>query len=292
MAIHEFRAESVDTYSVKPLIKWAGGKRQIAPELFSRFPQDWHVGTYVEPFFGGGAVFLHIEPKKSIIADLNARLFGFYMYVKNKPDELHKGIFDISKEFNATDESSKKNFYMALRLKYNESPVDSFDSAVLLYALNKLCFNGLYRENSKGGFNVPFGQKKQLACMDLNELKQVSEIFKTATILNADFETTLSSVKAGDFVYLDPPYIPLAKTPSFTSYHSDGFGLKDQERLADAMLQLKSVGVKAMCSNSDTPLTRAIFSKLYLAEIEAPRMVSAKATGRGSVSELVITNYK
>ena len=292
MAIHEYRTESVDTCSVKPLIKWAGGKRQIAPELFSRFPQDWHVGTYVEPFFGGGAVFLHVKPKKSIIADLNARLFGFYMYVKNKPNELYSGICEIAKEFNATDEYAKKDLYLSLRLKYNDSQVDSFDSAVLLYALNKLCFNGLYRENSKGGFNVPFGQKKQLACIDMNELEEVSEIFKSTTILNADFETTLSNVKEGDFVYLDPPYIPLDVTSSFTSYHSQGFGLNDQERLAQAMLNLKECGVKAMCSNSDTSVTREIFAKLNIDAIQAPRMVSAKASGRGSISELVITNYK
>lgn len=277
---------------MKPLIKWAGGKRQIAPELFSRFPSDWNRGTYIEPFIGGGAMFLFAAPTKAIIADLNSRLYGFYLQVKQNSETLYLGIIEIADQFNSLEEQDKKDFYLSLRSQYNESPVDSFQSASLLYVLNKLCFNGLYRENSKGGFNVPFGQKKQLPYIDKEDLGSVSKVLADTVILNSDFETTIGNAEEGDFVYLDPPYIPIDATSSFTSYHSNGFGIEEQKRLAAAMLRLKSLGVNAMCSNSDTPLTREIFEELNLDSIQAPRMVSAKASGRGSVSELVITNYK
>lgn len=277
---------------MKPLIKWAGGKRQIAKELFDRFPADWNQGTYIEPFIGGGAMFLYSAPSISIIADLNSRLFGFYQQVKTNPDGLYTGVVKIADEFNALETDDKKDFYLLLRTKYNESAVDSFESATLLYVLNKLCFNGLYRENSKGGFNVPFGAKKQLPYIDKQNLHAVSGALINTLILNADFETTIANAVSGDFIYLDPPYIPIDATSSFTSYHSDGFGLEEQHRLSAVMSRLKDGGIKAMCSNSDTPLTREIFAQLNITTIQAPRLVSAKAAGRKSVSELVITNYK
>ena len=283
---------SVDTCTVKPLIKWAGGKRQIAPELFSRFPSEWNHGTYVEPFIGGGAMFLHVAPRRALIADLNSRLYGFYLQVKTNPENLYTGILEIADEFNRTEEAKKKDFYLSLRSTYNQSAEDSFESAILLYVLNKLCFNGLYRENSKGSFNVPFGQKKKLSYLDEEELLSVSKALSETTILNADFEMTIEKAVQGDFVYLDPPYIPIDATSSFTSYHSNGFGIEEQGRLAASMLKMKSAGINAMCSNSDTPLTREIYKGLNMVAIQAPRMVSAKASGRGSVSELVITNYQ
>ena len=292
MDYREKKPLGVDNCPVKPLIKWAGGKRQIAEELFSRFPPDWNQGTYLEPFIGGGAMFLHIAPSKAIVADLNSRLYGFYLLVKCNPEKLYLGVVDIADKFNAADELYRKEFYLSLRAEYNESSVDSFESAILLYVLNKLCFNGLYRENSKGGFNVPFGQKKHLAYIDTKDLKAVSSALADTEIINADFETTIGKAKLGDFVYLDPPYIPIDSTSSFTSYHSNGFGVAEQCRLAAAMLAMKNAGISAMCSNSDTPLTREIFEGLKIEAIQAPRMVSAKASGRGSVSELVITNYK
>lgn len=276
---------------MKPLLKWAGGKRHIAEELLSSFPVDWNKGTYIEPFIGGGAMFLFLAPEKAIIADLNIRLFGFYSHIKSSPEEVFNGIFEIAKEFNELELEKKKDFYLDLRSKYNLSDVNSLESAVLLYSINKLCFNGLYRENSRGFFNVPFGQKKIFPVLDKLEFESASNLLAKATILNSDFEGTISHAVQGDFVYLDPPYIPIDATASFTSYHADGFGLPDQERLAQKMLELKDAGIKAMCSNSDTPLTRDIYGSLNQKTIQAPRMVSAKASGRGSVSELVITNY-
>ena len=169
--------------------------------------------------------------------------------------------------------------------------MDSLESAVGLYALNKLCFNGLYRENASGVFNVPFGKKNNFPRIEEKDFQEISKLLELTKILNSDFESVISNAKSGDFVYLDPPYIPISGSPSFTSYHASGFGLKEQIRLASVMVELKDRGVRAMCSNSDTPLTRLVYSALSLKVILAPRMVSASAGGRGSVSELVITNY-
>lgn len=276
---------------MKPLLKWAGGKRHIARELEASFPVGWNSGTYIEPFIGGGAMFLHLNPNNALIADLNKRLVGFYTHIQKNVDDVFNGISEIANVFENAPLEEKKDLYLNFRTRFNASGVDTLDSAVLLYSLNKLCFNGLYRENSKGGFNVPFGQKKNFPPLIREDFEEVSRLLEHTEILNSDFEGTIARAKAGDFVYLDPPYIPIDITASFTSYHSEGFGVADQQRLAKAMLELGKSGVKAMCSNSDTPLTREIYSQLNVATIQAPRMVSAKASGRGSVSELVITNY-
>jgi DNA adenine methylase len=276
---------------MKPLLKWAGGKRQIAEELFSCFPEDWGSHTFIEPFIGGGAMFLHLNPKKAIIADLNKRLVNFYIHIKNSPDEVEAGVLDLAKRFDAEPDGEKKKFFLDLRSSFNHSDTESLQSAIHLYALNKLCFNGLYRENSKGFFNVPFGQKKKFPELEIGVFRNASDLLQKAEILNADFETTIAKAEEGDFIYLDPPYIPLDMTSNFTSYQAGGFGLADQKRLSKAMLELKENGIKAMCSNSDTPLTRDVFNSLNLKTIQAPRMVSAKASGRGMISELVITNY-
>lgn len=236
-------------------------------------------------------MFLHLNPNNALIADLNKRLVGFYTHIQKNVDDVFNGISEIANVFESVPLEEKKDLYLNFRTRFNASGVDTLDSAVLLYSINKLCFNGLYRENSKGGFNVPFGQKKNFPPLIKDDFEEVSRLLEHTEILNSDFEGTIAKAKRGDFVYLDPPYIPIDITASFTSYHSEGFGVTDQQRLAKAMLELGKSGVKAMCSNSDTPLTREIYSQLNVATIQAPRMVSAKASGRGSVSELVITNY-
>jgi DNA adenine methylase len=276
---------------VKPLLKWAGGKRYIAEELRSKFPDNWNSGTYFEPFIGGAAMFLSAAPKRAVVADVNKRLVHFYQFVKNSPSEFYSELQIISKNFNDCLPEEKRDFYIKLRKNFNETQEDSLNSAVLLYAINKLCFNGLYRENASGGFNVPFGQKKSLPIMTLDDLQEVSKALEQTEILNSDFEVSVEKAISGDFIYFDPPYIPLGPSSSFTSYHSGGFYLADQERLADLMQKLSTKGIKAMCSNSDSELTHKIFGKLNIGNISAPRMVSATASGRGMINELVITNY-
>lgn len=286
-----FVSGMVDTSPMKPLLKWAGGKRHIAQELIALFPQNWREGHFFEPFFGGGAVFLEIQPSHATISDLNVRLVGFYEHVKKAPQDLIEGIRQLAEGFDSSEDEAKVDYFLKLRKNFNNLNPHSIESASHLYALNKLCFNGLYRENSKGEFNVPFGRKSKFPNFEDSDFEAVSKILKETKIMNCDFEETIIGAKEGDFVYFDPPYIPINQTSSFTSYQSEGFSLEDQKRLASLLLTLKKKHIKAMCSNSDTKITREIFSKSNIRQINAPRMVSAKSSGRGMIKELVITNY-
>lgn len=275
---------------MKPLLKWAGGKRHIANTLEKHLPGDWSTGTYFEPFLGGAAFFLHLRPTRAVVADLNPWLVRFYTDVREKPKELVAGIRAIAGAFDNSPIDSKKDFYLSLRTAFNESEV-SLESSVLLFALNKLCFNGLYRENSKGKFNVPFGQKAKFPSFGEEEFFIASGILSETSINLSDFEQTVSKANKGDFVYFDPPYVPASATSSFTSYSSEGFGLEAQIRLASTMRELKRRGVRAMTSNSFTELTSEIYGGLRQETILAPRMVSASAAGRGEIKELLIMNY-
>lgn len=275
---------------MKPLLKWAGGKRHIVNTLEKHLPADWSEGTYFEPFLGGAAFFLHLRPKRAVVADLNSWLVRFYTDVRERPRELMAGIDAIARAFDGNPPDSKKDFYLSLRTRFNESDV-SLESSVLLYALNKLCFNGLYRENSNGKFNVPFGQKAKFPSFSEREFFTASEILSETSIRLSDFEESVSTTTRGDFVYFDPPYVPVSATSSFTSYSSEGFGLEAQNRLASTMLDLKKKGVRAMTSNSFSNLTSEIYGGLRQETIFAPRMVSASASGRGEIKELLIMNY-
>lgn len=277
---------------MKPLLKWAGGKRHIAEVISSHLPTDWDSGTYFEPFIGGAAIYLHLEPKKSVIADVNTRLINFYSWVKANPTLLVAEISAIADSFNRQqDDESKKEFYLGLRAEFNDASELGVRNAALFFSLNKLCFNGLFRENAKGGFNVPFGNKKQFPEFIEDDFIQVSEALSLTDILNTDFGEATESAQSGDFVYFDPPYVPIDLTSNFTSYTADGFGHEDQIRLANKMSSLEAHGVRAMLSNSDTPITRKIYKEFRQVQISAPRMVSAKSSGRGQISELLIFNY-
>lgn len=275
---------------MKPLLKWAGGKRQIAPVLQQHLPADWNQGTYFEPFFGGGAIFLHLLPKTAQISDVNPRLIGFYEDVRDQPDALLSLIRQIASKFNETQMAEKQNSYLALRSRFNAEG-RSLESSALFFALNKLCFNGLYRENARGEFNVPFGQKKEFPALFDADFFQVSKALADTRVLLADFEHATEGAKRGDFVYFDPPYIPLTPTASFTSYSSTGFGLDAQVRLAQTMASLRDRGVRVMMSNSSTLTTEEIFSDFRQVTISAPRNVGAKASSRGSVNELLVMSY-
>jgi DNA adenine methylase len=275
---------------MKPLLKWAGGKRHIVPVLERFLPSDWNAGTYFEPFLGGAALFLHLAPAQAMLADVNPWLIGFYKDVQKRPGELYALIQRYAGEFDELEQAAKKDFYLTLREKFNAAEV-GLDSSALFYVLNKLCFNGLYRENSKGAFNVPFGQKKQFPALVESDFLDASSALDGRLIELSDFEKTVSNAVAGDFVYFDPPYVPLTATASFTSYSSEGFGLEAQKRLASTMHDLQARGVRAMLSNSAAELTAEIYSGLRQETISAPRMVSAKASGRGQIDEFLIMNF-
>jgi len=277
---------------VSPLLKWAGGKRHIADLLVGFLPTDWRSGRYYEPFFGGGAMFLRLKPEQARLSDLNPRLIGFYRFVKDSPTTLLSNVGQLRDEFESAKAGKKSEIFYKMRSQFNRSDPQEIDSASLLYALNKLCFNGLYRENSKGLFNVPFGNKKRFPRCDEDQFIAVSKLLTSAELKTSDFAIAVETAESDDFVYFDPPYIPINPTSSFTAYSSTGFGIDDQKRLSELMHNLARRGVRAMCSNSDSALTREVYSSLRIDVIQAPRMVSASSDGRKLVNELVIRNYE
>lgn len=276
---------------VEPLLKWAGGKRHIAEVVKAHFPDGWREGTYLEPFAGGAAIFFNVLPRRAIIADVNEHLIGFYQELKTAPRQLYEAIARYAEQFDSLpDSEQKKDMYLSLRSQFNNRS-SGVDSAALFYALNKLGFNGLYRENSRGHYNVPFGQKKSMQFYPLDAFMEASAALQGAALEVSDFEQSVTLAARGDFVYFDPPYVPLTTTASFTSYTAEGFGEAAQQRLAQTMRDLAKRGVYALLSNSDTPITREIYHGLRQESIYAPRRVSANSSGRGLAAELLIANY-
>jgi DNA adenine methylase len=285
--------------TLNPVIKWAGGKRHIAQSLADKAPSQFQ--TYFEPFIGGAAFFLHLNHRPSVVGDINVGLTTFYEVLRDMPGELISQIRSFAESFDAADDESKsvtyyevRNIYNANRMERIRTEIDfssKLENARNFYILNKLAFNGLYRENRKGFFKVPFNGRKSFPSVDERRFRDVAGRLSAAKILTADFDDVVGAAVEGDFVYFDPPYVPLTPTSSFTSYSESGFGLADQKRLAKCMSELTKKGVKAMLSNSATPLSREIYSEFQIEELEAPRAISSKASTRGSVTEILVRNY-
>lgn len=273
----------------KPFVKWVGGKRQLLkqfkelglypPELF-----DVKKNSYFEPFVGGGAVFFDLLPQKAYLSDLNAELVATYNVIKNDVENLIKTL-----KKHKTD----KEYFLKVRAK-NPKDLSDLDVASRFIYLNRTGFNGLYRVNKSGGFNVPFaGNKNPLIC-DEENLRKVSKSLKNVEIKNQDYKAVLKKAKKGDFIYFDPPYHPLSETSSFTSYTAEGFGEKEQIELRDVFLELHRRGCFVMLSNSDAPFINKIylgFSGVRVSKVQAGRMINAKASGRGKITEVLVTNY-
>ncbi|MDA8144410.1 MAG: DNA adenine methylase [Thermoplasmatales archaeon] len=273
---------------IKPLLKWAGGKRQLIPHLMSLIPESF--GTYFEPFFGGGALYFELRRrgllKRAVLSDTNNDLFNFYNVVMKKPLELCDALKSLSYG------NVKEHYYQARELFNNtriaEEPV--MKSALLLY-LNRHCFNGLFRVNSEGRFNVPFGNYNNPRIPDSDQILSVSEAFKDAVFKNEDFESAVSDAVEGDLVYFDPPYMPVSRTSRFTDYTSNGFRGEDQIRLHKVAKELWDRGVYVIISNSSTDFLKEQYKDFNCREIMANRAINSIAGGRGTVPELNITNF-
>jgi DNA adenine methylase len=273
----------------KPFIKWVGGKRQLLKQflLMNLYPPndfDPKVNTYFEPFVGGGAVFFDLLPQKAVLSDLNKELIVTYNVIKNNVDDLIKSL----KKYEYT-----KDHYLKIRAK-DVGALSNLEIASRFIYLNHTCFNGLYRVNSKGGFNVPFGKyKNPLICDEIN-LRRVSKALKNVKIKHQDFKEVLKLAQKGDFIYFDPPYYPINKTSSFTSYTKEAFLEKEQTELRDAVIELNKRGCFIMLSNSDTPFINKIYSNIkgiYINKVKAKRTINSKSSGRGEIYEVLITNY-
>ncbi|HEY9888498.1 MAG TPA: DNA adenine methylase, partial [Candidatus Obscuribacterales bacterium] len=240
---------------------------------------------YYEPFLGGGAIFFHLhgQCRQAVLADLNAELVNVYRCVRDDVEALIEILHQHQKRH-------CRDYYYAVRAKSQvRSPL--YRAARLIY-LNKTCFNGLYRENSQGQFNVPMGQYKKPNVCDAATLKQASAALQRADLTCEAFTAVLHrATDAEDFVYFDPPYHPISPTSSFTGYSRYGFGPEDQKRLQQTFAQLAERGVQVMLSNSDCPFIRTLYQDFYLYEIQAARAINANASRRGKISELVITSY-
>lgn len=273
----------------KPFVKWVGGKRQLLRqfrELGLYPPEDFNpiTNTYYEPFVGGGAVFFDLLPKNAELSDLNNELVTTYNVIKNNVDELiqslQKHIYD-------------KEYYLEVRAKKVEDLSDVEVASRFIF-LNRTGFNGLYRVNKSGQFNVPFGRYNNPVICDEDNLRRVSDALQDVTITHQDYKHVLKTAKSGDFIYLDPPYYPINATSSFTSYTAEGFLEKEQTELRDTFVKLHEKGCFVMLSNSDTPFINELYSGLdgiTINKITAGRSINSKGSGRGKITEVLVTNY-
>jgi DNA adenine methylase len=268
----------------EPFIKWAGGKGQLLNQYAGFFPHTSTYNNYIEPFLGGGAVFFYLKPKKAILNDLNSELIEVYKIIKNDAESL---ITQLEKYRN----QHGKEFFLGLREKYNKNLLSKIERAATFIYLNKAGFNGLHRVNSKGEFNVPFGDGLNPSIFDEENIRLVSKQLRNVKLLSGSFEFVLKYSKTGDFVYFDPPYYPLNRTSNFTSYTKDDFLEHEQEALARIFKELHKKGCKVMLSNSDTEFVRKLYKDFRIETVKANRSINSDATKRGPVREIVVMNY-
>ncbi|MBL0691895.1 MAG: DNA adenine methylase [SAR324 cluster bacterium] len=270
----------------KPILKWVGGKRQVITEIKKLMPRSYN--RYFEPFVGGGALFFDLKPKNALINDSNKELLNLYTAVKETPNEL---ITSLSKHKN------EAKYYYKTRILDRDSKsydkLSNLERASRFIYLNKTGFNGLYRVNLKGQCNVPFGSYKNPRYCESENMLRCSELLKDTEITSGDFENIKNKIKKGDFIYLDPPYVPINTTSSFTSYTKDGFDADTQRRLRYFCDYIDKKGAYFMLSNSYTDFILELYKidRYTINTIHANRSINSKGSGRGKVREVLITNY-
>lgn len=290
MKVIEKTKKPVKHKAARPFVKWVGGKGRLVPELSRYFPDRYN--DYYEPFVGGGAVFFVLNPGTAHISDLNLVLITLYNLIKYDVQKVITELKEVEEVYHSLPTlEDKKEFFLHKRSEFNKLANSSSKKAVLLIFLNKTCFNGMYRENSKGEFNVPFGKHDKPTICDEINLLAASEVLKHVSITHASYEAVTANAKQGDFVYFDPPYHPLNTTSSFTSYQAGGFSDEDQIRLRDEFVRLSNKGCKVMLSNSDTPLINELYEQFNIHKIYAARAINSKGDGRGKILEVLVTNY-
>jgi DNA adenine methylase len=277
---------------IKPYLKWAGGKRQLLPEIKKYLPKNINSYIYFEPFVGAGALFFEIQPQKAIINDFNEQLIVTYNVIKDNVE----GLISLLKKYQKMN--NEEHFYEIRNLDRNKEKLvklSNIEKAARLIFLNKTCFNGLYRVNSQGLFNVPYGKYKNPAICEDIVLRQISNYLNSneIAILNKDFEQAILTAGKKSFVYLDPPYHSPDKT-NFTGYQANGFDENEQERLRNVIIEMTNRGVKCLLSNSDTEFIRELYDydSFEIISVFAKRTINSDSTGRGSVNELLIKNWK
>ena len=297
-----------DEKGVKPFLKWAGGKGQLLKEIEHYYPfKDGIIKKYAEPFVGGGAVLFDVLSKYDVeevyISDINAELINTYNIVKNRIDELIELLESYQTVYLALNADERRNYYMDKREKFNEIKVNGNETknltkAAIMMFLNKTCFNGLYRVNKKGLFNVPMGSYKNPLICDERNLRAVSEKLQNVRIVCGDYRESASFIDDQTFVYFDPPYRPLTETSSFTAYTETLFTDEEQVKLAEFVDEMNKKGAKIVVSNSDPKNANEydeFFDEIYrnhrIKRVEATRMINSNSQGRGRINELLISNF-
>lgn len=273
---------------MKPFTKWTGGKRKLLPILTELLPDDFN--RYYEPFIGGGALLFKLLPHDAVINDFNEELINSYLQIRDNPNEL----IDLLAEHR---DKNSKDYYLNIRSADRDGRIGSMTdverAARILYML-RVDFNGLYRVNSKNQFNVPYGRYKNPKILDKDLIYEVSGYLNANNIqiLQGDFANAVADAIDGDLVYFDPPYIPLSETSSFTSYTHEGFSYEDQVRLRNTVRDLTRRGVNVILSNSSSPLVEDLYQEFNLHYVDASRTNGAKPTSRGTIKEIIVTNYE
>jgi len=311
----ELKSSPKSPLKAKPFLKWAGGKTQLLDELSKRLPKDIKqsqtIKRYCEPFVGGGAFFFflknHYEVKESILIDLNEELILAFRVIQSRHKELIDSLKKTEKNYLAKNDEERKKFYYEIRTKYNKQKTN-FDykkenkpwikrTAYLIF-LNKTCFNGLFRLNSKGEFNVPFGRYKNPTICDERNLKEVHKSLHDVKLISGDFEKADKYIEKETFVYFDPPYKPISRSSYFTSYSKGGFTDSDQKRLSQFYKKMDKRKAYLLLSNSDPKNEdpeNDFFDKLYkgftIERVDANRFINCDPKRRGSIKELIIKNY-
>lgn len=286
----------------KPFVKWVGGKTQLIDQLEALLPADfdqWENVTYIEPFVGGGAMLFHMlqnhpNIKSAVINDINSDLTSCYSVVKEQPAQLIEALKYIQAEYYALKtEETRKDFFLQMRSEFNTKSLNAIRNTTLFFFLNRTCFNGLYRVNKSGLFNVPFGKYETPTICDPVTIYADSELLQRVEIMTGDYQQTLTRAKENTFFYFDPPYRPLSNTSSFNDYSKEAFNDIAQKRLKAFCDQVSDAGYKFMLSNSDCK--DMFFDDLYLQyEIErvwASRSVNANPEKRGKLTEILVHNY-
>lgn len=271
---------------MQPVIKWVGGKRQLLPQIKKHVPT---FSRYFEPFIGGGAVLFELCPESATINDFNPELTNLYKVIRNKHKKLIE-LLKIHKQNNSAD-----YFYEIRGLDRLEdySKLTDVERAARLIYINKVCFNGLYRVNSSGFFNAPYGKYQNPAIFDESNIEELHNYLKTndIKILTGDFAAAVSEATSEDFIYFDPPYAPLSATSNFTNYSSTGFSADDQRRLKALCDELTDKGIKFLLSNSSSEFILDLYKDYHIELVDAKRAINCKGSGRGTIKEVLVRNY-
>ena len=270
---------------VSPILKWVGGKRQLLDEIMPKI--NHNCSTYIEPFVGGGAVFFELQPKKAIINDYNSELINVYEVVRDKPEEL---IAILKKH----DEKNSEEYYYEIRgldRTVEFEALNNVDKAARIIYLNKTCYNGLYRVNSAGQFNSPYGKYKNPNIVNATTIRAMSKFLNGSgiKIINGEYKAVMRSARKGAFVYLDPPYMPISTSSSFTGYTENGFGYDKQVELKQECDRLKSKGIAFLLSNSDCTEIRELYADYDIRTVQAKRSINSNAQKRGEINEVLIS---